>query len=403
MLQSKLITSIRKEKPDVVESKNADLLERGGFIHKQMSGVYAMLPLGLKVTNKIKDIIRAEMNNIGSSEIKMTALQNPDFWKKTDRWDVDVWFKLMTNNDYDAGLGWTHEEPITDMMKHHISSHKDLPKLVYQIQEKFRNEKRAKSGVLRGREFTMKDLYSFSKNEEEHNEIYNKIANAYDKIFHRLNLKAYKTFASGGDFSEFSHEYQVVSDIGEDVIYIDEEKNQAINKEIYNDENCKKAGLGKNLIEKKAVEVGNIFSLSTRFTKPFNVTYKDTDGKENLAVMGSYGIGVERLMGVIVEVNGKDNEIIFPEEIAPYKYHIIALDEETKGKAENLYNNMKTKGEEVLFDDRDNASAGEKFADSDIIGIPNRIIVSKRNDADGVVEFIDRIKEETKQIKYSDL
>ena len=295
MKQSTLFTKTRKEAPSDEVSKNAELLIRAGFIHKEMAGVYAYLPLGLRTLNKIIQVIREEMNAIGGQELSLTALQEKELWESTDRWDdekVDVWFKTNLKNGGEVGLGLTHEEPMTRIAKENISSYRDLPFSMYQFQTKFRNETRAKSGIMRTREFIMKDLYSFSKNEEEHNSFYEKSKVAYTKIFKRLGLGhlTYITFASGGMFSKYSHEFQTISSVGEDVIYVDEEKGIAINKEVYNDEVIASLGLSKDtLVEKNAVEVGNIFTLGTRFSEPLDLTYQDENGEKKLVVMGAYG------------------------------------------------------------------------------------------------------------------
>jgi prolyl-tRNA synthetase len=295
MRQTKLFTKTRKEAPADETSKNAELLIRAGFVHKEMAGVYDYLPLGLRVMNKISNIVRDEMNRIGGVEIKMTVLQDRELWEKSGRWDdevLDVWFKTDLKSGGEVGLGTTHEEAFTAMLKNHINSYKDLPIYPYQIQAKFRNELRAKSGIMRGREFLMKDMYSFSKNLEEHNEFYEKTKKAYKNIYDRVGLGhlTYLTFASGGSFSKYSHEFQTVTSVGEDVIYLDEEKGLAVNKEVLNDEVLAELGLDRaKLVEHKAVEVGNIFTLGTRFSEPLELNFTDDAGKPNQVFMGSYG------------------------------------------------------------------------------------------------------------------
>lgn len=392
MKQSQLFTKTKKESPADEVSLNAELLIKAGFINKELAGVYSYLPLGLRVITKIENIIREEMNNIGGQELFMSTLQNPEIWSKTDRWNNPVWFTTKLSSGADLGLGFTHEEPITNMMKEYISSYRDLPRFVYQIQTKFRNEARAKSGIMRCREFAMKDLYSFSKDENEHNEFYEKSKEAYKNIFKRAGIGhlTYLTFASGGMFSKFSHEFQTITGAGEDTIYIDENKGIAINKEVYNDEVLQSLGLSKeNMVENKAVEVGNIFTLGTRFSDALNLKYKTETGEEKSVFMGSYGIGPGRLMGTIVEVLSDDKGIIWPEAVAPFKIHLIVLgdDENITKEANDLYQSLLSKNLEVLFDDRSGVSAGEKFADSDLIGIPYRVVVSKRSIADGGYEI----------------
>jgi prolyl-tRNA synthetase len=393
MKQSQLFTKTRKEAPKDEVSKNAELLIRAGYIHKEMAGMYSFLPLGLRVLSNIVQIIREEMNAIGGQELILTALQDKELWQKTDRWDdtkVDNWFKTALKNGTEVGLGITHEEPLTAIMSEYISSYRDLPRYAYQFQTKFRNETRAKSGIIRGREFLMKDLYSFSKDDAEHEAFYEKAKEAYKKIFNRVEIgdTTYVTFASGGIFSQFSHEFQTVSDAGEDTIYIDEASGIAVNKEVYTDEVLKELGLDKSkLVEKKAIETGNIFSLGTRFSEPLGLSYQDEKGNSVPVVMGSYGLGPSRLMGTLVEVLSDEKGIIWPESVAPYKVHLMHIGEsaEAKAAAEKLYGNLLEKGIEVLYDDRD-LRPGEKFADSDLIGIPWRVIISDKTLAKGEVE-----------------
>lgn len=406
MKQSKLFIKTRKEAPADEVSKNAELLIRGGFINKEMAGVYSYLPLGLRVMNKISNIVREEMDAVGGQEIKMTVLQDAEAWQKSGRWSDDVvdnWFKTKLKNETELGLGFTHEEPITTMLKNHINSYRDLPVYVYQIQAKFRNEARAKSGVMRGREFLMKDMYSFSKNEEEHNTFYEKVQKAYKKVYERLGIGhlTYMTFASGGTFSKYSHEFQTITSAGEDTIYVDEEKGIAINQEVLNDEVLSDLGINReNLVEQKAVEVGNIFTLGTKFSDPINLVYKDEEGKEQKVFMGSYGIGPSRLMGTIVEVLSDEKGIIWPKEVSPFHVHLISLGENEK--SEELYNELNSSGVEVLFDDRE-APAGEKFADSDLFGIPLRVVVSKRSLEEGGYEIKYRKDEKGRIVSKEEL
>lgn len=410
MRQSKLFTKTRKEAPADETSKNAELLIRAGFVHKEMAGVYDYLPLGLRVMNKISNIVRDEMNRIGGVEIKMTVLQDRELWEKSGRWDdevLDVWFKTDLKSGGEVGLGTTHEEAFTAMLKNHINSYKDLPIYPYQIQAKFRNELRAKSGIMRGREFLMKDMYSFSKNLEEHNEFYEKTKKAYKNIYDRVGLGhlTYLTFASGGSFSKYSHEFQTVTSVGEDVIYLDEEKGLAVNKEVLNDEVLGELGLDRaKLVEHKAVEVGNIFTLGTRFSEPLELNFTDDAGKPNQVFMGSYGIGIGRIMGTVVEVLSDDKGIIWPKEIAPFAVHLIAAgnDENVLSTGEEIYTNLTNAGIEVLFDDRE-TSAGEKFNDSDLIGIPLRVVVGKRSLEAGEVEIKERRDEKTKMVKIESI
>lgn len=390
--QTTLFTKTRKEAPSGETSKNAELLIRGGFIHKQMAGAYAYLPLGLRVLKRIESVVREEMNAIGGQELLMTALQDKTHWEKTDRWDdekVDNWFKTTLKAGGETGLAITHEEPLTALMTEYVSSYKDLPFSVYQFQTKFRNELRAKSGIMRGREFLMKDLYSFAKDREEHDAFYEKAKAAYIRVYERLGLgdTTYLTFASGGIFSQFSHEFQTLSEAGEDIIYVDEEKRIAVNKEVMQDEVLASLGLDRSrLVEKKAIEVGNIFTLGTRFSEPLELTYVNEAGERQHVFMGSYGIGVSRLVGAITEVMNDEHGIVWPESAAPFDAHVVIIpgtpenDQRAARLAENLAGVM-----EVLLDDRD-LRAGEKFADADLIGIPYRVTVSDRGLSDGVVE-----------------
>ncbi|MGI6103806.1 MAG: proline--tRNA ligase [Patescibacteria group bacterium] len=405
MMQSKLFTKTRKEAPKDEVSMNAQLLIRAGFINKEMAGVYDILPLGLKVINKISDIVRDEMNKIGGIEMKTSVLQNKEVWEKSGRWNDDVvdnWFKTELKNGSEAGLSFTNEEAYSSILKQYISSYKDLPVYPYDFKEIFRNETRSKSGILRGREFYWKALYSFSKDEAEHNIFYEKAKAAYQKIYERVGIGhlTYLTFASGGTFSKFSHEFQTICDSGEDTIFIDENKKIAVNKEVFTDEVLEDLELEKNkLIEKKAIEVGNIFTLGTKFSKPFDLKYKDEKGEEQLVFMGSYGIGISRLMGAIVEVFHDEKGIVWPESVAPFQVHLLSLGED--GQAQKIYDELEKKGIEVLFDDRD-VSAGEKFADSDLIGIPLRVVVSKKSLAAGGVEIKKRNESESKVVSIEE-
>lgn len=401
MKQSKLFTKTSKTFPKDEVSKNAQLLIKAGFINKEMAGVYSFLPLGLRVLNKISDIVRDEMNKVGGQEVYMTVLQSPEAWQKSGRWSdevVDNWFKTHLKNGSEVGLGFTHEEALTALLKRFVSSYKDLPFYPYQIQEKFRNETRAKSGIMRGREFFMKDLYSFSRSKKEHDEFYEKIKQSYLNVFTRVGLgdRTYITFASGGTFSKYSHEFQTVTEAGEDIIYIDKEKNIAINQEVYIDEVIKDLGLDKEkMIKAKAVEVGNIFSLGYKFSEALNLTYKDEAGKEELVYMGSYGIGPSRLMGAVAEILSDEKGMVWPESIAPFRVHLISLNKDEE--AEKIYDELVGAGIEVLFDDRD-VRAGEKFADSDLIGIPYRVVVSEKSLGQGGVEIKKRNQVESEII-----
>ncbi len=398
MRQSQLFTKTRREAPRDEVSRNAQLLIRAGFIHKEMAGVYDFLPLGLRVLNKVVGIIRDEMLALGGQEVKMSALQNKELWEATDRWDdkkVDVWFKTKFKNDQETGLAITHEEPLTKMLREHVSSWRDLPVYLFQFQTKFRNETRAKSGILRTREFLMKDLYSFCRDEKEQSDFYEKAKRAYFNIFKKVGLseKTYLTFASGGSFSKFSHEFQTLTDAGEDVIYLCQKCHIGVNEEIFDEQkNCPQCGQA-NFMTGKAIEVGNIFNLGLRFSQALGLAYRDEKGKEQPVFMGSYGIGPAGVMGAVVEVMSDEKGLVWPETIAPFKYHIIDLTRDKSG--EKLY---KTLGDSALYDDR-SLSAGEKFADADLIGIPNRVVVSDKTVQDGTYEVKNRKTKKKKNVK----
>lgn len=411
MRQSQLFTKARKEAPADEVAKNAQLLIKAGFIHKEMAGVYSYLPLGLRVLNKINRIIREEMNNAGGQEISMTALQSKEIWETTNRWSDDVvdnWFKTSLKNGTELGLGFTHEEAITNIMKNFISSYKDLPFAAYQIQTKFRNESRAKSGILRGREFLMKDLYSFSSNKEEHEAFYEKMKDVYMNVFNRLGIgkNTYITISSGGTFSKYSYEFQTLSEAGEDLILIDEEKNIAVNKDDLNDEILTEAGMRKdNLIEKKSIEVGDIYSLEYKFSKALGLKYKDKNGEEQFVYMGSYGMSPTRLMGTVVEVQSDDKGLVWPREIAPFAVHLVDLsagNKDVEEYAKALYTELSACSVETLWDDRD-LRAGEKFAESDLIGIPYRVVVSAKTLAQGKFEVKNRVTSEVSMVDQNEL
>lgn len=411
MRQSQLFTKTRRDAPSGEEAKNAQLLIRAGYVHKEIAGVYDYLPLGLRVIEKIKQIVREEMNAIGGQELSLTALQEASLWQETGRWDdtvMDVWFKTDLKNGTTLGLAATHEEPITRMMRDHVSSYRDLPRAAYQFQTKFRNELRAKSGIMRGREFLMKDLYSFGKDEAELDAFYEKATEAYRAVFARAGIGevTYLTFASGGSFSKYSHEFQALSEAGEDTIYVSEEKGIAINEEVLNEEVLADLELDRgSLVAKKAIEVGNIFKLGTRFSEPLSLNYRAEDGVEKPVVMGSYGIGIGRLMGTVAELLSDEKGIVWPASVAPFGIHLVSLvpnDATVVAYADALYEELSASGMDVLYDDRD-ARAGEKLADSDLIGIPVRIIVGKDTIANGQLEVVERASGEMRKVTRAEL
>jgi len=408
MKQSKLFTKTSKTSPSDEVSKNAQLLIRAGFIHKEMAGVYSCLPLGLRVLEKIKQIIREELDKIGANEMHMTTLQMSEKWEKTGRWDdevVDDWFKTELKNGTKLGLAFTHEEPIAQIMTNFVSSYKDLPFSAYQFQTKFRNELRAKAGIMRGREFLMKDLYSFDINEEEHLKFYEKMKEVYMNIFNRVGIgdRTFLTISNGGSFSKYSFEFQTLSEAGEDILVFDKEKRVAINKDDFNDEVLEDFGLNKdelNFEEAKSIEVGDIYTLGIKYSEALGLKYKDENGEDKPVFMGSYGIGVGRLMGTVVEIFNDENGIIWPEAIAPFQVHLINIGEEEK--AQGLYEKLQENGIEVLWDDRDKRP-GEKFGDSDLIGIPNRVVISPKSLEQGGVEFKKRDKKDGEIISIGEL
>ncbi len=410
MRSTQLFTKTSKTAPADEVAKNAQLLIRAGYVHKEMAGVYAYLPLGLRVLENIKQIVREEMNGIQSQELIMTGLQRRELWETTGRWDdkvVDIWFKSKLKDGTDVGFGWSHEEPIVDMLKHHVESYKDVPMSVYQFQTKLRNETRAKSGIMRGREFVMKDMYSCSATAEQHEVFYQAAIEAYKRVYDRLGIGAdtYVTFASGGAFTQFSHEFQTICDAGEDVIYLHREKNIALNEEVMDDENLAKLGLKREELEQvKTAEVGNIFNFGTQKSEAMDFAYTDENGEKKFVHLGSYGIGVTRVMGVIAEKLADDKGLVWPDNIAPFQVYIARLgtDEPVIAAADKLYDDLRTAGVEVLYDDRD-ARPGEKFADADLLGIPHRVVVSAKTVEQGCFEYKKRTESESSMLTVEKL
>jgi len=408
MLQSKLFGKTLKEAPKDEVSLNAVLLSRGGFIDKLTAGVYTYLPLGLRVLNKVKDIVREEMNAIEGQEILMPALHPKEIWEKSGRWSdpgPEVMFQFNGRSNKEFGLGWTHEEVVTPLVKKYIDSYKDLPVYLYQIQDKFRNEPRAKSGLLRGIEFSMKDLYSFHENEKDLENYYQKALDAYQKVFKRCGLDSLVTEASGGSFSKYSHEFQVLTEYGEDIIYYCKNCGYAQNKEIAEikeGDSCPKCKKGE-IKEGKAIEVGNIFQLKTKYSTPFKLEYTDEKGKRKPVIMGCYGIGPSRVMGSVVEIYHDDKGIIWPESIAPFDVHLIQVgeDKEVAKQAKGVYDKLLDQGLDVLFDEREDISTGAKFADSDLIGIPTRLVISKKTK--NKIEIKKRDQKETELVDLKKL
>jgi prolyl-tRNA synthetase len=402
MLQSKLFTRTLRDAPKDEETINAKLLIRAGYVDKLMAGVYSYLPLGLKVLRNIENIVREEMDAVGGEEVSMPMLHPKANWQATGGWDkIDVLFKIKSRTDKEYALGQSEEEVVTPLVMKRIETYRDLPRAVYQINWKFRDELRAKSGLLRGREFLMKDMYSFHENQEDFNDFYEKMKQAYLRIFVRLGLVAKVTEASGGNFTEkISYEFMVLTDAGEDdILYCDECEfcvNVEIAKDLKHGDNCPKCTKG-DLGKARASEVGNVFDLGQKYGKDFNLSFKGRTEEREYPIMGCYGIGVSRLMGVIAEKMNDERGLIWPEAVAPFKVHLIGL---KGGDAKTIYDDLKARGVTVLYDDRD-ASAGQKFADSDLIGIPWRAVVSEKTE--GKIEIKRRGSPETQLVDFEEL
>jgi prolyl-tRNA synthetase len=409
MRRTQLFTKTLKNAPSDEVAKNAQLLIRAGYVYKEMAGAYAYLPLGIRVIEKIKHIVREEMNAIKSNELIMTSLQRKEIWEKTGRWNddvVDVWFKSKLKDDTEVGFGWSHEEAIVEMLKQYIHSYKDLPVSVYQFQTKMRNELRAKSGIMRGREFVMKDMYSLHATPEDLAVYYEQAIEAYKRIFNRLGIgeDTYVTFASGGAFTKFSHEFQTICDAGEDVIYLHRDKNIAINEEVLDDA-IAELGIERAELEKvKTAETGNIFNFGTQKTDEMGLYYTNKEGKQSSLSIGSYGIGITRVMGVITEKLADQKGLVWPEAVAPFKVYLVRIGEEeavTKA-ADELYASLVARGIEVLYDDRDERP-GAKFADADLFGIPHRVVVSARLQENDQLEYKHRQSDTPEICTYDEL
>lgn len=408
MRRTNLFIKTRKDAPADEQAKNAQLLIRAGYVYKVMAGVYAYTPLGLRVLEKIKQIVREEMNAVDGQELIMSSLQRKETWEITNRWDeeiVDIWFKSKLQDDTEVGFGWSHEEPIMEMMQQYITSYKDLPTSVYQFQNKLRNELRAKSGIMRGREFIMKDMYSLHETAEDLEQYYNKIIDAYKRVYDRLGIgkETYVTFASGGAFTKFSHEFQTICDAGEDILYVHREKNIAVNEEVL-DEAVVELGISKDELERvKSAEVGNIFNFGTEKGEQMNFTFTKSDGTVQPVYLASYGIGITRVMGVIVEKFADEKGLVWSENVAPAKVYLVRIgeDDDVVTAADELYERLQASGVEVLYDDRD-VRAGEKFADADLIGCPVRLTVSKKTLEQNVVEMKRRTEAESQLISLDE-
>ena len=385
MLQSKLFPKTKKEAPKDAESVNHKLLVRGGFIDQLMAGSWTLLPLGQRVVTKINQIIREEMNSTGAQEILMPLLHPKNVWNETGRWDKakEVMYQFKDSHEKEFALSFTHEEIFLDLVRKHINTYKDLPLALYHFSTKFRNEPRARSGILRGREFMMKDLYSIHATQEDFNIYYEEVKKAYVRAFNRMGFKIKVTEAAGGVFTDNNtHEFQVLTPGGEDTIFFCDKCDFSQNKEIYKGsagEKCPSCKKGK-IVEAKSIEVGNIFPFGTYYSELMRVYYTDEKGLKKPVYFGSYGIGSTRVMGAWVEANHDDKGIIWNKAIAPFDAHLVEVrsqKSEVRKMAKKVYDELTEAGIEVLWDDRE-VSAGEKFADSDLIGIPVRLVISEK-------------------------
>lgn len=410
MKYSQLFGKTTRNIPRDEVAVNAQLLTKAGFIYKVMAGVYAYTPLGFKVLENIKQIVREEMSTVGGQEMIMTGLQPHQIWEETTRWSdevVDVWFKSKLKDETEVGLAWSHEEAMMDMVRQNLASYKELPINIYQFQTKMRNELRAKSGIMRGREFVMKDMYSFSVDAEQHEQFYKATMDAYTRVFGRVGLgdDTYVTFASGGAFTQFSHEFQTVCEAGEDVIYVNREKGIAVNEEVLNDETLQSLGVTQDELEKvKSAEVGNIFNFGTEKSEQMECAFTNAEGQKQYVHLGSYGIGITRLMGVIVEKFHDERGIVWPESVAPARVHLVNLgvEEQVKNQASKLYDQLQSQGIEVLWDERD-VSAGVKLGDADLIGLPWRVLISNKTLGQDKVEVKKRDQVETEMLSIDEL
>ena len=406
MRVSELFTKTSKTAPADEVAKNAQLLIRAGFVYKVMAGVYAYTPLGLRVLEKIKQIVREEMNAVHGQEIIMSSLQRKETWEGTGRWDdkvVDVWFKSKLKDDTEVGFAWSHEEAIMEMMQQYVKSYKDLPTSVYQFQTKMRNELRAKSGIMRGREFVMKDMYSLHASQEDMDQYYDKVIEAYKRIYDLLGLgeSTFVTFASGGAFTKFSHEFQTICDAGEDILYVNDDRTVAVNEEVLEDA-AMELGIDKaSLKPVKSAEVGNIFKFGTEKSEQMKIFYTAKDGSQQPIYLASYGVGITRVMGVIVEKFADEAGLVWPITVAPYQLYLATIGDVAE-QADALYSELTAQGVEVLYDDRD-VRPGEKFADADLIGVPHRVVVSPRLNEQGSYEYKARTSSEAKILTKDEL
>lgn len=407
MKRSQLFIKTTKDAPADEVAKNAQLLIKAGFVYKVMAGVYVYTPLGIRVLENIKQIVREEMNAIAGTELIMTALQRPDTWQETGRWSddaVDVWFKTHLKDGKELGLAWSHEEAIIEMLKSHVSSYKDFPQSMYQFQTKFRNELRSKSGIMRGREFVMKDMYSVHTSEEDCDAYYDQVIDAYKRVFDRLGIgnKTFVTFASGGAFTKFSHEFQTICDAGEDTLYVNDDHTVAVNEEVLDDATSELGIEKSSMSPVVSAEVGNIFKFGTEKSEKMNFMFTDKDGSKKPLYLASYGIGITRVMGVIAEMMSDDKGLVWHSNVAPYHVYLVAIGDEATKKADEIYEALKESGVEVLYDDRDER-AGVKFADAELMGIPFRVVVSDKTLQENSVELSRRETGESEMVPLDKL
>lgn len=403
MKYSQLFVHTLKNPPKDADTINHKLLTQAGFVDQLMAGVYSYLPLGLRVLNKIEQVVREEMNAIDGQEILMPVLHPKAIWQTTKGWDtIDVLFKINSRTEKEYALGQSEEEVVTPLVMKHVNSYHDLPQAVYQIHWKFRDELRAKSGILRGREFLMKDMYSFHEDQKDFERFYEVVKKAYLKIYQRLGLTAKVTEASGGSFTtKISYEFMILTDAGEDDILYCDACEFCVNVEIAKikeGDSCPKCNKGK-LKKARASEAGNVFDLGQKYPKDFDLSFVGKDGKEHYAFMGCYGIGISRVMGILVEKSHDERGIVWPESVSPFQVHLISIKENEK--AEKVYKELLDAGIEVLFDDRDEASAGQKFADADLIGIPVRLVVSQKTG--DKIEFKKRTEKESELLSLEEV
>ena len=408
MRMSQIFTKTAKTAPADEVSKNAQLLIRAGVVYKVMAGVYAYTPLGLRVLENIKQIVREEMNAIGGQELIMTNLQRRETWEATGRWSdevVDVWFKTRLQDDTELGLAWSHEEAIMEMMQQYVKSYKDLPVSVYQFQTKLRNELRSKSGIMRGREFVMKDMYSLHATQEDMDQYYERVIEAYKRCYARFGIgdSTFVTFAGGGAFTKFSHEFQTICEAGEDTLYVNADQTVAVNEEVLDDATMELGISRDDLLPVVSAEVGNIFKFGTEKAEQMGIMYTGEDGKQHPIYLASYGIGITRVMGVIAEKMSDDKGLVWPENVAPFKVHVVAIGDKGQELASTLHTELAEKGVEVLLDDRAERP-GVKFADAELMGLPWRITIGERAiDSDGLFELTERATGETKKLDYQQL